>query len=1103
MCYYTLEMNSKLRTFNRKLQVFFFLIFIFISHIQAQRIYPETYDGDSIFALGKKAFENNEYEKAGSHFSAIFRSDPLYESARYERMLSLAYMDKGDVILKEMDSLYVAGEINSNADMLLLYGSYLSNDSNYVKALELFTKVEKMVPNSSVLLYNMGLLHYRMKSLQKSVDYLKLSITHNPNHISSHYILGLICLEEGKVAEGTLALLSCLLNQPQSAIARDIIAKLNVKMSLYYDNTPTITTSEVGDDFTELTTILQNQLALNPKYKLKASIDDIFTRQVQAVIEYADSHTMGDGFFEYMYIPWMKQIALRNQTEALIYFYLQEYRETLGKKLTSKDKMVAALNENYLENDIWYYFGKRKLMHFGKKEEVMIFLKDNFPSMIGKVVNNEYDGPFIKINKHGKKLGEFNYKKNQLQGLQKFYNIDGQLTSEAMYKDDMLNGIKITYYPNGLLQEEETYLNDELDGLNTTYHINGGINCKSTYVKGQIDGKFTCYHPDGSIRIETTFKSGKLDGSHKSYNEVGDMISDFNYIDDKLNGTCTEYYDGKIIKSVGTYHQGENSGPVSYYNTNGTIANETRYVANKMTEYLSYNIHGKLSNHRLYDDKSNLKSISYFDGNGDKYYEETYSNGNVKNAYQYTKGQAKPVEVKFKDDNYFFKSYHGMVTTQGQYSKGKMNGLWKYYHSNGKLYLEQTYANDVLKGTTKEYDYSGQLVRKNRNENSENHGIKEIFSNGKLTQISYFLHDNHTGPYISFYPDGSKNYEGYVINNSQYYTTKSYYRSGQLYSQTKYYDDKVMSQKLYNLDGSLNSDDNYGNLNGEVKSKTENGLLNVTNNFKNGMKHGLQRITDDSGKVLGEFNYINGNLHGPAKSYNSSETISSEVLYYNGLKNGIAKYYDMMGILRLEYTYTFDVDNGKTTRFYVDGSKMYEYESISDTKHGDMIYYNMQGKVIALVGYSFGYPLYYKVLDNNEQLGEKVEVKPNSDFKIESKYMNGKKAFEINFKSGYWDGPMEIYGMDGKQQQFSNFKDDKLHNVRKEYYPSGTLYKSENFINGDFDGLQEYYDKDGQLLMSVMFKDDEEHGDLKLYKNGKLQKTKKYDTNILYEIINH
>lgn len=1103
MWYYTLEMNLKLKTNPRKLQVFSFLIFIFIVQMQAQRTYPETYDGDSIFALGQQSFENNEYEKAVSHFSAIFPSDPLFESARYERLLSLAFMDKVDVIMKEMDSLYVAGDIESNVDMLLLYGSYLSNDSNYVKALELFTKVEKLVPNSSVMLYNMGLLHYRKKSLQKSIDYLKLSITHNPNHISSHYLLGLICLEDGKVAEGTLALLSCLLNQPKSAIARDIIAKLNVKMSFYYDDTPTIITSDVGDDFTELTTILQNQLALNPKYKLKASIDDIFSRQVQAVVEYAESHTMGDGFFENMYIPWMKQIAIRKQTEALIYFYLQEYREALGKKLTSKDKMVAALNENYLQNDLWSYFGKRKLMHFGKKEEVMIFLNDGWPSMIGKVVNNEYEGLFLKTNKHGQKLGEFNYKKNQLQGLQKFYNIEGQLTSEAMYKDDLLNGVMKSYYPNGMPKEEEIYLNDELDGPNTSYHINGGVNCQGNYVKGQIDGKFTCYHPDGSIRIETTFKMGKLDGSHKSYNEVGDIVSDFNYIDDNLHGTCTEYYDGKAIKSVATYKNGDNVGSLIYYNTNGTITNETKFVATKMTEYLTYNINGKLSDHRLYDDKSNLKSISYFDGNGDKYYEETYANGNVKNAYQYTKGQAKPIEVKFKDDNYFFKSYHGIVTTEGQYSKGKMNGLWKYYYSNGKLYLEQNYANDILKGTTKEYDYSGQLVRKNRNENSENHGIKEVFSNGKLIQISYFLHDNHTGPYIRFYPDGSKNYEGYVINNSQYYTTSSYYRSGRLYSQTKYYNDKVMSQKLYNLDGSLDSNDDYSKLNGEVKSKIEHGLLNVTNNYKNGVKHGLQLFTDIGGKVLGEFNYINGNLHGHSKAYNSSETISSEVPYYNGLKNGIAKYYDMMGKLRLEYTCTFDVDNGKTIRYYVDGSKMYEYESISDTKHGEMIYYNMQGKVVALVSYSIGNPSYYKVLDKNEQLGEKVEVRPNADIKIQSMYSNGKKAFELNFKAGIWDGLYEIYGMDGKLQHQSFYKDSKIHGERKDYYPSGTLYKNENFIGGNFEGLQEYYDKDGQLWMSVMYKDDEVHGDLKLYKNGKLQKTKKYDTNILYEIINH
>lgn len=1063
----------------------------------AQSQFPETYNSDSIYSLGLEAFEKQEYENAINHFNAIFRGDPLYDNARYERLLAMTYMGKTNEAKLELDSLYRLDQINSSHDMLLLYGSYLSNDSVYTKALELFYKAEKLIPNSSVLLYNMGLLHYRMKSNQKSIDYLKRAITQNPNHISSHFLLGHICLEMGKVAEGTLALLTYLVIQPTEAKAREVILKLNVKMSQYDVAQSRTIESEKGDDFTELTTILQNQLALNPKYKLKASIDEIYTRHIQAVIEYANGHVIKDGFFENVYLPWMKQIAIRNQTEALTYYLLQEYREELGKKLTSKDKMVDALKQTYLSNDFWLYFGKQKMMHFDKMEEVMIYLKDGWPFMIGRLVNNEYEGAFLQTNKHGLKIAELNFKKSLLHGLQKYYSNDGSLTLEATYKDDLLHGIRKTYYPNGQIHEQETYVEDELDGPFAIYHPNGGIHCQGNYVKGTKEGKYTCWHPDGTKKIEATFRKGLLNGEHKIYNEVGDLISDFTYRDGNPEGTCTEYYDGKAIKSVGVYINGKNTGPIMHYSPNGTLHTELRYDANNITDYLLYYINGKTSEHRTFDANSNFKNIIYFDENGEKYFEEKYTDGKLKSGWQYVKGQTQPKEIKLNSDNYQLKSSEGILIANGQYQKGKKNGLWKYYHSNGVIYLEQEFNNDQLNGTTKEYDITGQLIRKTRIVNDQNHGSLEFYKNGHLSQISYFVENNRIGPYLNLYPDGNKDFEGYLINNNHYHILYSYYREGQLLSTSSNYNNILLSKQLFKPDGTLDLEEEFANLDGVVKTKINNNLLNISTSYKNGTKHGPQIYTDNTGKNLGEYNYANGNLHGKSETYHLTDKKSNEISFYNGLPHGLVKYYDLMGNLRLEYTSIFGEDNGKTYRYYVDGSKMFEYESISDTKHGDMVYYNMQGQTVLLVHYTFGFPSYYKVLVENGKLSDPIGMKPGTSIKIESHYSNGKKAMEISFKSGFLNGRMTIYGIDGKLQNQTNYKNNKVHEERKEYYPSGLVYKKENFIMGEYEGIQEYYDESGKLWMSAEYRNDEVQGDIKIYHQGTLQKTKKINTNIL------
>ena len=88
-----------------------------------------------------------------------------------------------------------------------------------------------------------------------------------------------------------------LAKEPTGESAVKAVLSLNKNLSKEYLETPKLKYSDGGDDFSELETILRNQLPLNKKYKLKSEIDDVVTRQVQAIIEYATTHTVKNGFF--------------------------------------------------------------------------------------------------------------------------------------------------------------------------------------------------------------------------------------------------------------------------------------------------------------------------------------------------------------------------------------------------------------------------------------------------------------------------------------------------------------------------------------------------------------------------------------------------------------------------------------------------------------------------------------------------------------------------------------------------------------------------------------------------------------------------------------
>ena len=358
----------------------FFIIFIgYFSISYSQTDYSFVYNNDLIIKKGVSLYEAEKNADAIKEYDKISRVDPKFLNAQYEKAMALSALDKKDELKSFFEDLYNKNLMPEFPTLYILYGSFLSDQKEYDQSEKIFKEGEKYLPNSSNFLYNFAILYIRKEETQKSVDLLERIITNDPNHSSSHYLLGAIALDNGKIVEATLAMMSYLMIAPQGRYAEKAILNLNAKFGENYLGNNKLIFSKSGDNFEEIEVILRNQLPLKPAYKVKSDIDDVVIRQIQAIAEYSLEHKMGDGFFETMYIPWIKDMMEKQRFEGYSYYILQGMQEKIGKKLTSKKKIITDFNDNYvIGGSFWNSFGKRKLDLFGSQQEVIVSIKTGF-----------------------------------------------------------------------------------------------------------------------------------------------------------------------------------------------------------------------------------------------------------------------------------------------------------------------------------------------------------------------------------------------------------------------------------------------------------------------------------------------------------------------------------------------------------------------------------------------------------------------------------------------------------------------------------------------------------------------------------------------------
>lgn len=102
----------------------------------------------------------------------------------------------------------------------------------------------------------------------------------------------------------------------------------------------------------------------------------------------------------------------------------------------------------------------------------------------------------------------------------------------------------------------------------------------------------------------------------------------------------------------------------------------------------------------------------------------------------------------------------GCTKEEQQKSRGKLQGLHKFYFPDGSLYLEINYKDSIPHGLSKRYFKSGQLLEEAEYREGIQHGItKTYYENGTLSSITPYDSGRIHGIKKKYRKDGSPAYE--------------------------------------------------------------------------------------------------------------------------------------------------------------------------------------------------------------------------------------------------------------------------------------------------------------------------------------------------------
>jgi len=1069
----------------------------------AQPVLPSL-NSATVIKRGGELYGQQMYKEAIAEYLKVPRNDTNYIDALRD-ITYVYYLDSNYVESLASAKKGLKFFPNRADEWYNLLANAYDEMGDQQMAIAFYDSVINRYQNAYQPWYNKGILYYDKGQLNKARECYQRALLINPFYSSAHYQLGKIAYEQGNLVPAVLSFVTNLLINPNNTYRNNVVTRLSniAKMSDEAVKYAATKKPSAENDFELIQEIVASKLALDPKYKVKAGIDDPIVRLIQVILEKLEYDKNDQGFWMQYYTPFYTWLHLTDSYEPMMYHlfsgleikavdafvkknkkaidamipqvnkYLLNIKET--QQLIADERNKQTIRYSFEDDDLvgkgkiegtgkeakevgdWEFYysngalrSKGNLNSDGKKNGPWKFYHRNGAVReSSRWLEGKAQGQILVYYDNGVLGGEYEYEKGELQGLTTEYYFNGLVKNTCQYKAGKKNGLLTEYTSAGIKSYEGGHTNDLEEGQVIFYHKNGKPSTIYQYANGQTVGPFTSYFVNGSKKMEGTFTSDKRTGAWKEYFNSGKLKEEYLYDNNELTGACTSYY------------------------YNGNPAYKSNYEKGKLSgTYQDFGLDGKRYSSSVYDG-GKLKELQFFDKQG-----KLVSTANVRNG----------------GGNFVYYDEHGVKASEAFFTKeGTREGLSTWFYRNGKISTTETYKNGELEGEKISYYKNGQVSLKMNYSNGKEHGNKELFyingqkqyagmwQNGEPEETHLQYNELGTAEAMLNYQNGELSgfIEYYHPNGKKDY--EQYYTNGWLQSVTQF---DTLGGTLYHS--------SFANGNGAFELKKYNGKPYISIGCKAHFYNGEHTILFDDNNPSSVYYHKNGTLNGPLKNYYYGNKLSYEGNYLMGEQQGRWNFYYENG--KLSYTETYDNGrlNGPVTLYNEDGTMDREITYNEGEMDSTYKMFGDDGQLQLMLNYQQGKLVSYSYNNKNGQLLPAIPI-INGTGTVTAYYKNGEKSAEFGIEEGEQNGPRKLYFSNGRLMlqvtrvfgydhgakkiftkegnlyKAQNYYYDKLHGPAITYYPNGNIRAEENWYLGFLQGDSKFYDNNGKLTETRTF----------------------------------
>ena len=293
-------------------------------------------------------YDKGDYEGALEMYKKALTSNPASVQAKYEMASTYLQLKDYTNAIKYSEKVIAANKDYAD-QAYIVKGTALDYLNKPQDAANIYKQALKKFPKTQLLYYNLALTSFNLKNYKETDAALQQSLKLNPLHASSHFLLGLSMVTQGKRVQGMLALYNFLLLEPKSKKSASVLQTLDEEWAKGTLASKTTSVKKETDEFytADLMIDMLESAKKNEANKNKPAMV-LFAENTNTFFTIlGEAKKDKKGFWWNFYVDYFYKLSINHHTEALCYYISQSKDGAYEEWLKDNLKKMEALSEWY------------------------------------------------------------------------------------------------------------------------------------------------------------------------------------------------------------------------------------------------------------------------------------------------------------------------------------------------------------------------------------------------------------------------------------------------------------------------------------------------------------------------------------------------------------------------------------------------------------------------------------------------------------------------------------------------------------------------------------------------------------------------------------